>query len=207
MKEVLTGIRNLLRFYRFLDGKYISMWQNLNQVKYFYLIWWSIPETSLILVLSLIPISSPVREVVLAVSGQINKISGQVQGDRNCVSKKSWHLLYLGYWTQKGLCHFRELHNSFFKVNCFYCWTWWWYFYVFFGENSLVVWNISDCVCCPFKYVFLWMKLDPNKWEIPRLNGWNVLKSIFVKVIWQGLPKLSHVEPKQTKEKINYPYK
>ena len=72
-----------------------------------------------------------------------------------------------------------------------------------FVENSLVVWNISHCVCCPFKYVFLWMKLDPNKWKIPRLNGWNVLKSIFVKVIWQGLPKLSHVEPKQTKEKIN----
>ena len=30
MKEVLKGIRNLLRFYRFLEGNYISMSQNLN---------------------------------------------------------------------------------------------------------------------------------------------------------------------------------
>ena len=43
--------------------------------------------------------------------------------------------------------------------------------------------NVSHCVCCPLKNIFLRVKLDPNKREVSRLNGRNVLKLIFVKVI------------------------
>ena len=68
-------------------------------------------------------------------------------------------------------------------------------------QNLLVMWNISHRICGPFEYVFLWMKLDPNKGEILRLNGWNVLQLIFVKVIWQGVPKLAHVESKNKTRK------